>query len=137
MDSNDDEKDDDDGTGSKHNKRNTVDPSTADVEVGEAKDEAHIDEEVTGEEDADEEAMSRTDNGKATEDLKEADCVAGNDKDRTVQAGRKSKRRRLEHQKYQDDTWLTEFNDTCGDVILADEDSFALVTSAKEEKGLW
>ena len=44
------------------------------------------------------------------------------------------KRRRQGHHKYKGDTWLTEFNDTCGDLILTEEDSFDDKTWSPEEK---
>ena len=50
------------------------------------------------------------------------------------QAGMAKKRQRKMPQKYKGDTWLTEFNLTCGDLDLADEDSFDDKTWSPERK---
>ena len=99
----------------------------ADCETGEDKEatkEADIGKEVMNEAEAGKNAMTGTENDKATGNPNESNCVSGDEKDSLGQEGRTSKRQRKEHQKYKDDAWLTEFNDTCGDVILEDEDSF-------------
>ena len=64
--------------------------------------------------------INRMDENKREEDVC---CEASNDKDAVGERGRKSRRKREQHQKYKADTWLTEFHETCGD-ISPEEDSY-------------
>ena len=146
--------DDDGGMNSEQDERKPDEPSTTtEANIGEEaiteadadkKAMSDADEKATSEEDVDKEGLNKADLGKEamseTEDEKEvgdvdkANCGAGDDKDAISQAGRASKRTRRKCQKYQDDTWLTEFNETCCDLILTDEDSYDDKTWSPEQK---
>ena len=68
-------------------------------------------------------AGSRTDDVNASGDPKAVDRESGDENDTNELAGRKSKRQRQDYQKYKDDVWLTNLNDTSGEVVVQ-EDSF-------------
>ena len=67
--------------------------------------------------------VSRTDDVNASGDPKAADHEAGDENDTKELAGRTSKRQRQDYQKYKDDMWETNFNDTSGEVAVPEEDS--------------
>ena len=123
-----DEDDDEGGSRPKQDKKETKEPSATHEEeassrVGNDEDDDK-DEEATTETNIEEQAMPEADDieaevDKRAENLKGADCEEGNDREVEGQEERKSKRKRQEPQKYKDDMWLKEFNETCGE-----EDSF-------------
>ena len=142
--SNDEEDNDDDGEGNyqqdkgKPQQNFTSDGGKASCVEGDEKDarkesEMDIVKDPMSQVEGGKDAASRTDDDNASGVPKAADREAGDENDTKEVAGRKSKRQRQDYQKYKDDMWWTNFNDTSREVVVP-EDSFDDDEWVPEEK---
>ena len=112
---------DDEGMNSKQDKRKQdedKDEEEASIGIGDDKEAAKVaefDNKTMTEVDLDKEAMSEAEDETETGAVNGASCEMRDDKDAGRQAGGTKKKTRRQCEKYEDDRWLKEFQESCGD----------------------